>query len=198
MQKKADSIVASHWGKTNFHKYIRLDSSISQYLVHGDFWDKQCSFNSKLTFEPNTCRYRYWVIHPAFRGDTAKIEFYLDKDGEFLFDDAEGLLSFGNLDKVKTLTKEQAIQKAIAYSQNNKKDFRGGVHGEWTVTLHWHQSVIIKGNFPYNEPFKGHFCWDVKADLDEPRREGCSAFNKRTFMIDIFNGELVMTSESND
>lgn len=206
MQKKADSIVASYWGKTNFHKYIQLDSSISQYLVYGPhLWEKECPFNSKLTFKPNTCRYRYWVIHPAFGGDTARIEFYLDKEGKFFMGGADGLISCGDLNTVKILTKEQAIQKVTAYLKDGAggTGFRngvkgGGVHGEWTVTLKWHHSVKYNGNYVFDELIKGHFTWDVKADLDAPYSEGCSSFNKRTYGIDIFSGKLVYMSESAD
>lgn len=180
IQKKADSLVASFWGQSNFNKCIQLDKTRSRYLVLGKMWEKECLFNSRLTFSPNTFLYRYKVIHPVFHGDTAQIEFYLDNSGKLIFNSI-GLLKCGNLDSLKTLTKKQAIQKAKEYGLKSE---------ECSVSLSWQESFIDK-----DPSTQGNFTWKVKAALEQSHREGCSFYNKQAYAIDIFTGKLISISE---
>lgn len=191
MQKKADSVVTSYWGQSNFHRYIRLNKPESQYLVWGNRKEKQCSFDSRLTFMPNTGRYQYQVIHPAFRGDTADIDLYIDKKGELIWE-ADGLFSFGDLDTVKTLTKEQAIQKV-----KELKNLAGIRMGNCTVTLKFHHARYREGDriFINDDPIKGNFTWEVKTELEKGYSGGCSYYNRRTYSIDIISGKLVKITE---
>jgi hypothetical protein len=193
IQQKADGLVISFWGQDNFEKYIHLDKTRSEYLVFGNMWEKQCKFNDKLTFSPNTFLYRYKVIHPVFRGDTANIEFYLDSLGNLEVGFTKiGFFQGGNLDKLKTLTKEQAIQKAKVLGLEKGQ-------GKWTVSLSWQETdpttLDLKENSTLREFIQGHFTWDVKATLDKSYRDGCFFYNKRVYSIDVFTGQLISKSD---
>jgi hypothetical protein len=193
IQRKADSLVASFWGQENFDKYIHLDKTRSEYLVFGKMWEKECRFNKALTFSPNKFLYRYKVIHPIFRGDTASIEFYLDSLGKLEVGFTK-IVFFqgGNLDKLKSLTKEQAIQKAKTLGLDKGQS-------KWTVSLSWQETdpmtLDLKENSTLKEFIQGHFTWDVKATLDKSYRDGCFFYNKRVYSIDIFTGELISKSD---
>jgi hypothetical protein len=193
IQKKADSLVASFWGQKNFDKYIHLDKNRSEYLVFGHMWEKECKFNKKLTFSPNTYLYRYKVIHPIFHGDTPQIEFYLDSLGKLMVGfDPSGFFQGGYLDTLKTLTKQQAIQKAKELGLDKGQ-------GKWTVSLSWQETdpmtLNLKDNSTLKEFIQGNFTWDVKATLDKSYRDGCFFYNKRVYSIDIFTGQLIAKSE---
>ena len=193
IHRKADSLVASFWGQENFDKYIHLDKTRSEYLVFGKMWEKKCRFNSKLTFQPNTYSYEYKVIHPIFRGDTAIVEFYLDSLGMLMIGfHPSGFFQGGNLDKLTSLTKEQAIQKAKTLGLDKGQ-------GKWTVSLSWQETdpmtLNLKENSTLKDYIRGHFTWDVKATLDKSYRNGCFFYNKRVYSIDIFNGQLIVESD---
>lgn len=192
-QQKADSLVASFWGQTNFDKYIHLDKKRSEYLVFGNMWEKECRFTSKLTFSPNMYLYRYKVIHPIFHGDTAHIEFYLDSLGKLMIGfHPSGLFQGGDLDTLKTLTKQQAIQKAKEFGLEKGQ-------GKWTVSLGWQETdpmtLNLKENSTLKEFIQGHFTWNVKATLDKSYRDGCFFYNKRVYSIDILTGKLIAKSD---
>jgi hypothetical protein len=138
------------------------------------------------------CRYRYQVIHPAFHGDTAEIELNIDKKGELIWE-AVGLISCGDLDTVKTLTKEQAIQKV-----KELKNLTGiKMQGAWTISLKFHHARRKEGDrvFISDDPIKGNYTWDIKTELEQSYSTGCSFYNRRSYSIDIFSGNLVMTAE---
>lgn len=192
MQQKADSVITSYWGNSNLQKYIQPDKKLSLYCTDNRKREKRCYFNSRLTFMPDYGWYRYKVIHPAFRGDTAKIELYIDKKGALIWE-AIGLVSIGDLDTVTTLTKEQAIQKV-----KELKNLSGiKMQGEWTVSLKFHRSRARDGDrvFVNDDPIKGNYTWDVKTELEQGYGGGCSYFNRRSYSIDIFSGKLVRIAE---
>jgi hypothetical protein len=193
IQKEADSLVALFWGQKNFDKYIHLDKNRSKFLVFGGMWEKEFKLKLKLTFSPNTYLYKYTVIHPIFHGDTADIEFYLDSIGKLMVGfHPSGLFQGGYLDSLKTLTKQQAIQKAKEFGLDKGQ-------GKWTVSLSWREiepvTLNLKENSTLKEFIQGHYTWDVKATLDKSYREGCFFYNKRVYSIDIFTGELIAKSD---
>ena len=193
IQQKADSLVASFWGRENFDKYIQLDKTRSEYLLFGKMWEKQSRFNKKLTFSPNMYLYRYKVIHPIFRGDTASIEFYLDSLGKLEIGFTKiGFFQGGNLDRLKTITKKRAIQIAKELGLDNGQS-------KWTVSLSWQETdpttLDLKENSTLKEFIQGHFTWDVKATLDKSYHDGCFFYNKRVYSIDIFSGQLISKSD---
>jgi hypothetical protein len=193
IQQRADSLVSSFWGKTNFAKYIHLDKTRSEYLVFGHMWEKKCQFNSKLTFSPNTYLYRYTVIHSAFHGDTAHIEFYLDSFGNLMVGfHPSGLFQGGDLDALRTLTKEQAIQAAKKSGLDKGKE-------QWTVSLSWQETdpttLDLKQKSTLKELIQGHFVWNVIAILDKSYRDGCFFYNKRVYSIDILTGKLISKTD---
>jgi len=196
VQQKADSLVVSFWGQNNFDKYIHIDKRRSQYLVFGHMWEKECRFNSKLTFSPNTYLFNYKVIHPNFRGDTAQIEFYLDSLGKLMVGFTKiGFFQGGNLDTLKSLTKNQAIQKAKELGLEKGQ-------GNWTVSLSWQETdpmtLNLKENSTLKEYIRGHFTWDVKSTLDKSYRDGCFYYNKRVYSIDIFTGQLISKGDTSE
>jgi fido (protein-threonine AMPylation protein) len=193
IQQKADSLVSSFWGQDNFQKYIHLDKTRSEYLVFGKMWEKQCKFNSKLTFSPNKFLFRYKVIHPVFQGDTAHVEFYLDSLGKLEVGFTKiGFFQGSNLDTLKTLTKEQAIKRAKELGLDKGQD-------KWTVTLSWQETdpmtLDLKENSTLKEFIQGHFTWNIKATLDKSYRDGCFYYNKRVYSIDILTGKLIAKSD---
>ena len=183
----ADKLVASFWGQDNFDKFIKLDKEKSKYF--GPETNMRASFNKNINFNPNSFRFHYNVIHPAFRGDTAKIDFTLDSTGKLeIFFQPLGLYQPGDLNLLKTISKSQAIEKAKTLGLTKGK-------AQWTISLEWIETdpstLNLKPNSTLQDFIKGHYCWAVKSTLTKIYSEGCFVYTYRVFYIDIISGNLI-------
>ena len=183
----ADKLVSSFWGQDNFKKYIKLDKENSRYF--GRETNMRASFNKKLNFSPNSFKFKYFVIHPTFHGDTARIEFTIDSTGKLeIFYHPEGLYQPGDLNLLKTITKARAIEKAKSLGLTKGKS-------KWTVSLEWIETdpatLDLKPNSTLQDFIQGHYCWAVKSTLKKEYREGCFIYSYRVFYIDIISGNLI-------
>jgi hypothetical protein len=193
IQDTADKLVASFWGQQNFINYIKLDKKKSTYLIWGKMWDKRCQFDTPLNFTPNFFHYNYYVNHPAFHGDTARIEFYLDSTGKLEIGlSNEGLFQPGNLDKLKTIDKATAMSKAKEYGLPPGK-------GKWSVSLQWNttppETLNLKPNSTLQDYIQGKYVWAVKSIMEKDYRNGCFYFNKRIHYIDLVTGKLIFEAD---
>jgi hypothetical protein len=183
----ADKLVISFWGQDNFAKYIKLDKKKSKYF--GRETNMRASFDKDINFNPNSFRFHYDVIHPAFRGDTAQIDFTLDSTGKLqIFYQPEGLYQPGDLNKLRTISKLQAIEKAKSFGLTKGKT-------KWTLSLEWIETdpatLDLKPNSSLQDFIKGNYCWAVKSTLSKVYRDGCFVYTYRVFYIDIISGALV-------
>ena len=183
----ADKLVISFWGQNNFDKYIKLDKTKSKYF--GRETNMRASFDKEINFNPNSFRLHYKVIHPAFRGDTAQIDFTLDSTGKLeIFFQPKGLYKPGDLNLLKTISKSQAIEKAKASGLAKGKS-------KWTVSLEWIETdpatLDLKPNSTLQDFIKGHYCWAVKSTLTKAYHDGCFVYTYRVFYIDIISGDII-------
>jgi hypothetical protein len=183
----ANKLVASFWGQRNFDRYIRLDRERSRYF--GRQTDMRASFQKSINFYPNSYRFDYYVVHPAFRGDTARIEFTLDSTGGLqVLSGPEGLYQPGELDSLITIPKTRAIASAKDSGLIKGK-------GKWKITLEWVETdpmtLDLKPNSTLQQFVQGHYCWAVTSTFKEPYREGCFVYSKRIYYFDVVSGRFV-------
>jgi hypothetical protein len=172
---KADSIVKSFWGLSNFNKYIRLDKTKSEYTVFKNHWDKAVSINEIPEFIPNIYSYKYTINHPLFDSLDYPINFLLDSLGNLMIGmSPKGLVKFENLDAIKTISKDSAILIA-------KKSGISIYKRPLEIELVWSNPITNLGCF----------VWEVRSYYDKPRYEGCFRYEYQAFLIDIKTGKVM-------
>ena len=149
----------------------------------------RASFDKEINFTPNSFRFDYIVVHPAFRGDIAHIEFTLDSTGKLEVGfHPEGLYQPGDLNNLKTITKAQAIASAKDSGLIKGK-------GKWKVTLGWIETdpseLDLKPNSTLQQFIQGHYCWVVTSTFNRPYREGCFVYSTRVYCFDIITGKFI-------
>jgi hypothetical protein len=187
----ADKIVISFWGDSNFKNYIHFDSINSRCWGTKPFESE--NFTSPIAFKANSYRLNYFVLHPAFRGDTAKIMFNLDSNKQFqIFFHPDGLYQPKDLNSLKTITKKKAIEIA-------KKNGLTNYRNEYDVTLVWVETdpstLDLNDNSTLQDFIQGHYCWAVESKMKEEYRKGCFVFSTTVYCIDIITGKIIEKKE---
>ncbi len=183
INEKADSIVISYWGKSNFKRYIRLDRTASEYAIEYNLSRvATCPLDKPLKFKPNQVFYRYRVLHPLFKTVYYPIQFYLDSTGQIERGvSGPGLIKHENLDSLETISKDSAISVAKkAGLKKNKK---------WTTEIGYYDPVTRSSSI------NSELVWMVKSYYAQPHREGCLVFPYSVMFIDAKTGAILGTDE---
>jgi hypothetical protein len=185
---KADSIVTLFYGDKNFGKYIKLDSSKSEYLVLHSFWDNRANFNESLHFLPNVFQFQYLFVHSKLAKDTFIISFLIDSTGQVMTGfNPTGLFDCATYQSFNFISKDSALK--IAKRLKIKNPIK-----KYEVVLGWEK---IKGDYQkYKQTgdirsiLKGRIVWRIKSEYRKPPHKDEKAYAE-IFVIDALNGKLL-------
>jgi hypothetical protein len=185
---KADSIVKLFYGYTNFNKYIKLDSSKSEFLVLHSSWDKRANFNQSLSFLPNVFQFQYSFVHSKLAKYTFIISFLIDSTGQVM----TGFIPTGLFD-CATYSSFNFISKDSALKIAKRLKIKNPIK-KYEAVLGWEQ---IKGDYQkYKQTgdirsiLKGRIVWRIKSEYRKPPHKDEKAYAE-IFVIDALNGKLL-------
>jgi hypothetical protein len=184
----ADSIVTLYYGEVNKAKYLKLDSSKSEFLVLHNHWDNRAKFSEPLTFKPNVFQFRYHFNHPALAKDSFTVTFLLDSSREVMTGFfPHGLFNSASVSEYHFISKQEALK--IAKQLKIKKPLK-----EYEIKVGWEAS---KGDFKKYRQTKdlrdvvdGKIVWKIKSEYRKPK-EGDERPYAEIFVIDAMNGKLL-------
>ena len=196
----ADKIIIAFWGQNNFNKYIHFENNYEKSIT-----ESVDSF-TKSSFKPEFFKFKYFALHPAFHGDTARIEFELDSIGKLQLGLLpQGLYQVGNLDSLKLLNQNKAVALAKTHHYLSR------VKNIQRITLEWHStepdsmdsrldSILARcatGQYkaPRQSYTNGVYAWAIHSTLKKEYWYNGMYFSENVCYINSITGKWLGTSE---
>lgn len=185
---KADSVVKLYYGNSHFDKFIKLDSSKSEFLVLHNHFENRSKFSKPLNFQPNVFQFQYLFIHPNLLNDTFVISFLIDSFRQVMTGfNPTGLFDGSGYENFNFISKDSALK--IAKRATIKKPLKN-----YEIELGWEDIEgdykKYKQTYDIREIVKGRIVWRIKSEYRKVPEMDEKPYAE-IFIIDALNGKLL-------